>query len=96
MKIKDFAIERYFAKYESPTKYMLSSSYCDGYKMKYVLDLASPTFEFAEKLVKETGIMLLPAETFEYGKSHARIGFGRKNFPEILHIFQDYITKHYS
>lgn len=41
MKIKDFAVERYFAKYEFTTQYMLSSSDCDGYSMKYVLDLAS-------------------------------------------------------
>lgn len=41
MKIKDFAVERYFAKYEFSAKYMLSSSDCDGFEMKYVLDLAS-------------------------------------------------------
>ena len=41
MKIKEFAVERYFAKYEFTTQYMLSSSDCDGYSMKYVLDLAS-------------------------------------------------------
>jgi aspartate/methionine/tyrosine aminotransferase len=41
MKIKDFAVERYFAKYEFTTQYMLSSSDCDGFSMKYVLDLAS-------------------------------------------------------
>ncbi len=41
MKIKEFAIERYFSKYEFSTQYMLSSSDCDGYEMKYVLELAS-------------------------------------------------------
>ncbi len=41
MRIKDFAIERYFAKYEFNTKYLLSSSDCDGYPMEYVLNLAS-------------------------------------------------------
>lgn len=60
------------------------------------LKINESSFDFAEKLVKETGIMLLPAETFEYGGSHARIGFGRENFPEILDIFQNYIIKNYS
>jgi aspartate/methionine/tyrosine aminotransferase len=41
MKIKDFSIERYFAKYEFTAKYLLSSSDCDGYSMQSILDMAS-------------------------------------------------------
>src|SRR5580698_7525924 len=41
MRIKDFAIERYFAKHEFTAKYLLSSSDCDGFPLQYVLDLAS-------------------------------------------------------
>jgi aspartate/methionine/tyrosine aminotransferase len=41
LEIKDFAIERYFARYEFSTNYLLSSSDCDGFSLKYVLDLAS-------------------------------------------------------
>ena len=59
------------------------------------LKLKESTSEFADKLVKETGIMLLPAETFEYGDSHLRIGFGREIMPEMLNIFQNYISKTY-
>ena len=40
MEIKAFALERYFAKYEFTSKYMLSSSDCDGYSMDYVLGCA--------------------------------------------------------
>ena len=60
------------------------------------LKINEPSLVFAEKLVKTTGIMLLPAETFEYGNSHIRIGFGRENMPKALTVFQDYITKNYS
>jgi aspartate/methionine/tyrosine aminotransferase len=49
--------------------------------------------EFAENLVKGTGIMLLPSETFEYGSTHLRIGFGRENMQEVLEILRDYIVK---
>jgi len=59
------------------------------------LKLKESTSEFADKLVKETGIMLLPAETFEYGDSHLRIGFGREIMPEMLNIFQNYISQNY-
>ncbi|MBB6271726.1 aspartate/methionine/tyrosine aminotransferase [Pedobacter cryoconitis] len=56
------------------------------------LKIKGTALDFAEKLVKETGIMLLPAETFEYGDKHARIGFGRENFPEVLEIFGNYLA----
>lgn len=42
MKIKPFALERYFAKYEFSTKYLLSSSDCDGLFQKEVLEMADP------------------------------------------------------
>lgn len=57
------------------------------------LNLPIPTLQFTEQLVKDTGIMMLPSETFEYGTSHVRIGFGRQNFKDVLLIFEDYITK---
>ncbi len=59
------------------------------------LKINEPASVFAEKLVKSTGIMLLPSETFEYGKCHARIGFGRKNMPEMLSVFGHYIRERY-
>lgn len=52
-----------------------------------------PAMIFAEKLVKETGIMTLPSETFEFGTSYIRIGFGRKNMPEALQVLQEYLNK---
>lgn len=41
MNINDFKLERYFARHEFTAKYLLSSSDCDGYDMKYVLEQAS-------------------------------------------------------
>ena len=40
MSIIPFKLERYFAKYEFTTRYLLSSSDCDGLPQKYLLDLA--------------------------------------------------------
>ncbi len=56
------------------------------------LKIKEKAMSFAERLVQDTGIMLLPSETFEYGSKHARIGFGRGNFPEILEVFEQYIN----
>lgn len=46
------------------------------------------TLEYAEKTVQQTGIMLVPAEMFEYGHKHVRIGFGRMNMPEALSVWE--------
>ena len=41
MEINDFKLERYFAKHEFTAKYLMSSSDCDGFPMRYVLHNAS-------------------------------------------------------
>ncbi len=41
MKIKDFKLERYFAKHEFTAKYLLSSSDCDGLELQHLLEIAS-------------------------------------------------------
>lgn len=41
MRIKDFKLERYFAKHEFSAKYLLSSSDCDGFSLKYLLEIAT-------------------------------------------------------
>lgn len=57
------------------------------------LNVGMPTLEYAEKLVSETGIMLVPSEMFEYGQSHVRIGFGRENMKEALEQWDNYINR---
>jgi aspartate/methionine/tyrosine aminotransferase len=42
MNIDNFKLERYFAKYEFKTKYLLSCSDCDGFSLNDVLSNASP------------------------------------------------------
>ncbi len=49
------------------------------------------TYAFCEKLVAETGIMLLPSRMFNYGDRHVRIGFGRDDFEEVLVRFSAYL-----
>lgn len=49
------------------------------------------SLQFCEKTVKETGIMLLPSSVYDYDNKHIRIGFGRKNMPEVLTKFDEYL-----
>lgn len=41
MKISPFKLERYFAKYEFSAKHLVSSSDCDGFSLKEILELAT-------------------------------------------------------
>ncbi len=44
---------------------------------------------FSDALVQNTGIMTVPSEMFDYEGKFLRIGFGRKNFQQILSILKD-------
>lgn len=55
------------------------------------LDIQNSALEFSNRLVEKTGIMTVPAEMFEYDGQYIRIGFGRKSFPEILELFDNYL-----
>ena len=56
------------------------------------LTAAGDTFAFCEELVAETGIMLVPSRMFNYGDSHVRVGFGRRDLPEVLERFSAYLN----
>ncbi len=55
------------------------------------LKIAGSTMDYAEHLVRHTGIMLLPSETYNYGSGFCRIGFGREIMPAVLEIWQRWI-----
>ena len=48
---------------------------------------------FTEQLVKEAGILIMPGTVFDFPGNYFRIGFGRKNMPEILERFERYLKK---
>lgn len=52
--------------------------------------------EFAEQLLAEQGVLLLPSSVFRFGDQHLRFGFGRVNFPEGLGRLGQYMERRYS
>jgi aspartate/methionine/tyrosine aminotransferase len=44
----------------------------------------TPIDDFADALVRQTGVLLLPGSVYGYGGNHFRIGLGRTNLPEAL------------
>jgi aspartate/methionine/tyrosine aminotransferase len=53
------------------------------------------TYQFCEQLVADTGIMLVPSRIFQFGDHHVRVGFGRKNLPEVITLFSEYLDNKY-
>lgn len=49
---------------------------------------------FCAEVLEHTGVLLLPSTLLEYGNEHFRIGFGRRNMPEVLQIFDNYLREH--
>lgn len=53
-----------------------------------------PVEEFCVKLVESKGVLLLPGN-FYGSEKHFRIGFGRRNMPEALALFDEYLEQNY-
>ncbi|MCA1795069.1 MAG: aminotransferase class I/II-fold pyridoxal phosphate-dependent enzyme [Desulfobacteraceae bacterium] len=50
--------------------------------------------DFCTDLVEKAGILLLPGTLYNDGSNAFRVGFGRKNVPEVLEKFDAYLKKH--
>jgi aspartate/methionine/tyrosine aminotransferase len=48
--------------------------------------------EFCDDVVNKSGVMLLPGSVYDEPR-HIRFGYGRKNMPEALGHFEDYLRK---
>lgn len=48
---------------------------------------------FCGQVLEDVGILLLPASVYQYPGPYFRIGFGRKNMPELLDRFETYVEE---
>ena len=48
---------------------------------------------FCAEVLERTGVLLLPGTLLDHGNEHFRIGFGRRNMPEILKIVENYLLE---
>ncbi len=49
--------------------------------------------KFCVDLIEKQGVFLLPSTKYDFGDKNFRIGFGRKNMPEALKLFEVYVTE---
>ena len=47
---------------------------------------------FCQRLVTEFGVLLLPGSVYDHPDNHFRIGFGRRNMPEALNRFENFLN----
>jgi len=52
------------------------------------------SLNFCQRVVKDTGIMLLPSTVYDYDDQYFRLGFGRANMPMVLAEFDKYLQNH--
>ena len=49
--------------------------------------------DFASHLVETEGVLIMPSSVFDLPGNFFRIGFGRKNMPDVLKRFESYLQK---
>ncbi|MCG8572032.1 MAG: aminotransferase class I/II-fold pyridoxal phosphate-dependent enzyme, partial [Spirochaetes bacterium] len=54
-----------------------------------------PISDLCLDLVGKKGIMLLPADVYDFSVNHFRLGFARKNFGESLAKFNEYLKEYF-
>lgn len=55
--------------------------------------LPIPIHQFTQRLMKEAGVLILPGTVYDFPGNYFRIGFGRKNMPEVLAYFEQFLEK---
>lgn len=56
--------------------------------------LPIPIDQFTEELVKQAGVLIMPATIFDVQGNFFRIGFGRRNMPDVLNRFEQFLSKY--
>lgn len=50
--------------------------------------------KFAEELVEQTGVLIMPGPVFDLAGNFFRIGFGKKNMKEVLNRFEQFLENY--
>ncbi len=82
-------LDQFFLKFTDRFRWVRPEGGCIGF-VNYLHD--ESTDSLCERLAKKHGILLMPASIYECNSNHFRIGFGRRNMPEVLALFESAIT----
>lgn len=82
-------LDQFFLDYKDTFSWIRPQGGCIGfvnYHKKESID------SFCQKLIEEKSVLLLPSSIYNYKSNHFRIGFGRRNMPEALNKFQEFLN----
>lgn len=57
------------------------------------INIEQPVHVFCEDLVSKKGVLLLPANIYDYQANYFRMGYGRENFKECLAKLEEYLIE---
>ncbi|MCP4177295.1 MAG: aminotransferase class I/II-fold pyridoxal phosphate-dependent enzyme [bacterium] len=81
-------LDSFFEEYKNLFSWVRPQGGCVGF-VNYKND--NPVDIFCAHLLKEKGVLLMPASIYDYPGNHFRIGFGRRNMTKALERLKEYI-----
>ena len=57
------------------------------------MNIDIPIDKFCDQMVEEKGVLLLPANIYDYDGQYFRMGYGRKDFAANLKVFEKYLAE---
>lgn len=86
-------LDRFFEEYSEWFEWVRPQGGCIGYPL-FKGDV--PIDKFADELLEQFGVLILPGSIFDDNTNHFRISFGRKSMPQALERFIQFIEKNKS
>lgn len=84
-------IDKFMQEFRNHFEWVRPQGGCVGF-VKFKNDISIDDFSLA--LVKEQGVLLMPASIYSYDGNHFRLGFGRKNMSEALNKLKDFLLNY--
>lgn len=83
-------LDRFFEEYQEHFEWVRPKGGCTGYPL---LKSEMGIQTFADRLMEEEGVLILPSTVYEEKTNHFRISFGRASMPEVLERFKNFADK---
>jgi aspartate/methionine/tyrosine aminotransferase len=82
-------LDQFMVEYSGLFEWIRPEGGCVGF-VKYKAQESIKSF--SERLVKEKGVLLMPAPIYDYPSNHFRIGFGRIDMPAALDKLKEFLN----
>lgn len=82
-------LDNFFSHNHTRFSWVRPSAGCVGLVTSHI---TTPIEIFAQELLENTGVLIIPGSIFDIEGNTFRLGFGRKNLPEALEKFETYVN----